>query len=120
MQIQISWLLQKPSDLDIHCLQRQGISGLSRTRVKTVLNESCSGVAFLRSQDNILCGTRISLVMACVNEYSFLSHLSHCDKVSFCDHTLSVIGSESVHACVRASLSASVNNFFKRHLFLNH
>ena len=27
MQIQISWLLQKPSDLDLHCLQRQGISG---------------------------------------------------------------------------------------------
>ena len=30
MQIQISWLLQKPTDLDLHCLQRQGISGLSR------------------------------------------------------------------------------------------
>ena len=25
---------QKPTDLDLHCLQRQGISGLSRTRVK--------------------------------------------------------------------------------------
>ena len=34
MQIQISWLLQKPTDLDLHCLQRQDISGLSRTRVK--------------------------------------------------------------------------------------
>ena len=34
MQIQISWLLKKPTDLDLHCLQRQGISGLSRTRVK--------------------------------------------------------------------------------------
>ena len=33
MQIQISWLLQKPADLDLHCLQRQGISGFSRTRV---------------------------------------------------------------------------------------
>ena len=33
VQIQISWLLQ-PTDLDLHCLQRQGISGLSRTRVK--------------------------------------------------------------------------------------
>ena len=35
MQIQIRWLLQKPSDLDLHCLQRQGISGFSRTRVKS-------------------------------------------------------------------------------------
>ena len=34
MQIQISWLLQKPTDLDLHCLQRQGISGFSRTRIK--------------------------------------------------------------------------------------
>ena len=33
MQIQISWLLQKPTDLDLHCLQRQGLSGFSRTRV---------------------------------------------------------------------------------------
>ena len=32
-QIQISWLFQKPTDLDLHYLQRQGISGFSRTRV---------------------------------------------------------------------------------------
>ena len=34
MKIQISWLLQKPTDLDLHRLQRQGISGFSRTRVQ--------------------------------------------------------------------------------------
>ena len=33
VQIQISWLLQEPTDLDLHCLQRQG-SVFSRTRVK--------------------------------------------------------------------------------------
>ena len=27
-------LLQKPTNLDLHCLQKQGISGFSRTRVK--------------------------------------------------------------------------------------
>ena len=37
VQIQISWLLKnwlllKPTDLDLHCLQRQGISEFSRTR----------------------------------------------------------------------------------------
>ena len=45
VQIQISWLLKKPTDLDLHCLQRQGISGFSRTRVKKVSNylgSSCS------------------------------------------------------------------------------
>ena len=31
-----SWLLQKPTDLDLHCLQRQGISGFSMIRVKKV------------------------------------------------------------------------------------
>ena len=36
VQIQISWLLQKPTDLDLHCLQRHGISGFSRTRVTTM------------------------------------------------------------------------------------
>ena len=30
MQIQISWLLQKPTDLDLHCLLRQGMSCLAR------------------------------------------------------------------------------------------
>ena len=33
LQTQISWLLQKPTDLGLHCLQRQDISGFSRTRV---------------------------------------------------------------------------------------
>ena len=32
VQIQISWLLKKPNDLNLNCLQRQSISGFSRTR----------------------------------------------------------------------------------------
>ena len=40
MQIQISWLLQKPTDLDLHCLQRQVISRFSRTRVKFSVKKS--------------------------------------------------------------------------------
>ena len=39
VQIQISWLLQKPTDLDLHCLQRQGLSGFNRTRVEIVLRD---------------------------------------------------------------------------------
>ena len=42
MQIQISWLLQKPTDLDLHCLQMQGISGFSRTRVKSKIKYTCN------------------------------------------------------------------------------
>ena len=34
MQIKISWLLQKPTDLDLHCFQKQNLSRFSRTRVK--------------------------------------------------------------------------------------
>ena len=44
--------------------------------------------------------------------YRLLTHLSHSDKLSFCDHILSVVR--------RASVRASVNNFFKRHILLNH
>ena len=36
MQTQISWLLQKPSDLGLCCLQMQGISMFSRTRVNSL------------------------------------------------------------------------------------
>ena len=46
MQIQIGWLLQKPTDLDLHCLQKQGISGFSRTRVKLIAFEMNWGTAF--------------------------------------------------------------------------
>ena len=37
MLIQISWLLWKPTDLDLHCLQRQStcVSRFNRTRLKT-------------------------------------------------------------------------------------
>ena len=37
MQIQISWLLISQFDLDLLCLQRQGIFRLSRTRVNIIL-----------------------------------------------------------------------------------
>ena len=30
VQVQISWLLQKPTDLDLHCLQRQGYQETAR------------------------------------------------------------------------------------------
>ena len=40
VQIQISWLLKKPTDLDLHCLQRQGISRFSRTRVKIIVKDN--------------------------------------------------------------------------------
>ena len=47
MRIQISWLLQKPTDLDLHCFQRQDISGFSRTRVKLVEPRTCNICAVL-------------------------------------------------------------------------
>ena len=38
VQIQISWLLTKPTDLDLHCFQRQGLSRFSRTRVNSFIS----------------------------------------------------------------------------------
>ena len=58
MQIQISWLLRKPTDLDLHCLQRQGISGFSRTRVKSKLQMRLGSqiIVLLFLHENIGCG----------------------------------------------------------------
>ena len=39
---QIIWFLYKPADLDLHCLQRQGISRFNKTRVKLKVNTNCS------------------------------------------------------------------------------
>ena len=43
---QISWLLKKPTDLDLHCFQRQGMScsareGLINFTYKLLLIDSC-------------------------------------------------------------------------------
>ena len=46
VQIQISWLLQKPTDMDLHCLQRQGIFRFSRTRVSYVIGH---GVVYIHA-----------------------------------------------------------------------
>ena len=39
---------QKPTDLDLHCLQRQDISGFSRTRVKKLDQQMTYLMAFMR------------------------------------------------------------------------
>ena len=36
VQIQISWLLQKPTDLDLHCLLRQGMSCSAREGLRNL------------------------------------------------------------------------------------
>ena len=54
MQIQISWLLMKPTDLDLHCLQRQGISGFSKTRKKFDFSSSVFNRMFFFSWQKCL------------------------------------------------------------------
>ena len=43
-----------PTDLDLHCLQRQGISGFSRTRVKNCEVSKDNGMVKLSLQNRIL------------------------------------------------------------------
>ena len=40
---------KKPTDLDLHCLQRQGISGFSRTRVKGDVLNYCRNISLLQN-----------------------------------------------------------------------
>ena len=61
MKIQISWL-QKPTDLDPHCLQRQGISELSRTRVNSFPTTTLGS----------------SIKLPCKNHSSVQSHVKMC------------------------------------------
>ena len=41
MQIQISWLLKKPADLDLHCLLRQGMLSSAREGLTSPLRNIC-------------------------------------------------------------------------------
>ena len=76
MQIQISWLLQKPTDLDLHCLQRQGISGFSRTGVKM---SECLGlmvvlfITFVKMNYILFFGERKSVNHLSLNYNVFIS-----------------------------------------------
>ena len=49
VHIQISWLLQKPADLDLHCLQRKVMSRFSRTRFKYQQRQITCNSLFFRS-----------------------------------------------------------------------
>ena len=77
MQIQISWLLQKPTDLDLHCLQRQGISGFSRTRVNrlyiVVKNPGQLGLMYSVHLSEFFGGLRsILLTISIMTEFNFI------------------------------------------------
>ena len=97
MQIQICWLLQKPTDLDLHCLQRQGISRFSRTRVNTLwtnpgddflfdLGLTSLSTTFQSYRNGVWMwqGAQCSLLECCLTE---ISHPRHIDMV-FCPVTL--------------------------------
>ena len=75
MQIQISWLLQKPTDLDLHCFQRQDISGFSRTRVKANSINSGGAVVKHRTRDREVPGSIPTNCKCCFLEQETLSTL---------------------------------------------
>ena len=49
VQIQISWLLQKPADLDLHCLQWQGISDSAGQGLTCFKRGKMSNASYSRS-----------------------------------------------------------------------
>ena len=73
MQIQISWLLQKPTDLDLHCLPRQGISGFSRIRVKKHAYSFYLIFAF----ENNFCAIKVLFVFAVKKNFSTIKVQLH-------------------------------------------
>ena len=72
VQIQISWLLKKPTDLDLHCLQRQSISGFSRTRVNLgviganlTLGKLCTNSVYTEKKTGMLSFSQRKLTFHC-------------------------------------------------------
>ena len=66
--------LQKPTDLDLHCLQRQGISGFSRTRVNSLMS---SGL-FYHLLFGLVCfqkeGDWLVLIVTLFNRNSYIEY----------------------------------------------
>ena len=52
MQIQISWLLQKPTDLDLHCLQNRVYPGSAGQELKGAHCKERSAKDFIRDLFN--------------------------------------------------------------------
>ena len=94
VQIQISWLLKMPTDLDLHCLQRQDISGFSRTRVN-------SGVVLTLKMprkpayENVICFCRLLNILANFSNL-FLHTGKQCGYRSDCSQRSSLIEVHSV------------------------
>ena len=68
VQIQISWLLQKPTDLDLHCLQRQGVSRFSWTRVNSKALAHLSITTLNIETDWFL---TIHILNVCLNSFNY-------------------------------------------------
>ena len=72
VQIQISWLLKKPTDLDLHCLQRQSISGFSRTRV----NFSTTFISLQKPKEDV--ADRLCCIFTKISRLRFLYIKTRC------------------------------------------
>ena len=81
MQIQISWLLKKPTDLDLHCLLRQGMSCSAREG----LNSNLFGkIKNLKNAQKILYYMVLNgKFCACVTFYIFFVFNHSIYKVKF-------------------------------------
>ena len=90
MQIQISGHLQKLTGLDLHCLQRQGISGFSSTRVNVYLFIDLFplDISSCWSVSTWYISHYWSVFIWCVSPYWLVStwHLTWCRLYSSCVH----------------------------------
>ena len=74
MQIQISWLLQKPADLDLHYLLRQGMFCLARKGLRSPFPYFSMKTYFLvEKQESILSGAMCILIMQTNGYWSMIS-----------------------------------------------
>ena len=82
MQIQISWLLQKPTDLDLHCLLRQGMLCSAREGLRSTFLSKC--IHFLPwSQSTALYGKCSKILYAKFSDKMAYANSADPDQTAF-------------------------------------
>ena len=86
MQIQISWLLQKPADLEIHCLLRQGMSCSAREGLKSYANGADSD-KILQTDQGLYCLPRLGQFLDAVTGKLTFKLYDKYDRVLKCPNS---------------------------------
>ena len=91
------------ADLDLHCLQRQSISGFSRTRVKLFFHPKSTIISLISTRKHAVV-TQKSFTEVCLSRIIFVSFAQTCEPNKH--------SNQPAHLCCLISLHCLHENFF--------